>query len=190
MKKYVVYCHTNKINGKKYVGITSQKPEKRWGNGCNYSNNEYFYNSIKKHGWHNFMHEILYTDLCKDVACCIERKLIAEWNTASREFGYNLALGGEGAHSMSESTKAKLSKQRKGMKCSEETKRKMSDSKTGSGHWASVPVIQCDDFGNIIEQYANSREASRITGINDRNIRHCLRGKRQHAGGFVWKILE
>jgi hypothetical protein len=28
--------HINKINNKKYVGITKQKPEKRWSNGNHY----------------------------------------------------------------------------------------------------------------------------------------------------------
>jgi predicted GIY-YIG superfamily endonuclease len=43
MKKYYLYKHINKINGKIYIGITSQKPEKRWGtNGINYRNNKYF----------------------------------------------------------------------------------------------------------------------------------------------------
>ena len=50
-KKYCVYVHTNKFNGKKYVGITSMNPKDRWKNGNGYSNNSYFTNAIRKYGW-------------------------------------------------------------------------------------------------------------------------------------------
>ena len=43
---YSVYCHTNKFNGKKYIGITRRKPELRWKKGSDYKHNPYFYNSI------------------------------------------------------------------------------------------------------------------------------------------------
>ena len=43
-KSFFVYKHTNKINGKVYVGITSRKDVKiRWGtNGIGYKNNYHF----------------------------------------------------------------------------------------------------------------------------------------------------
>jgi hypothetical protein len=30
---YIVYLHVNRVNNKKYFGITSQNPLKRWNNG-------------------------------------------------------------------------------------------------------------------------------------------------------------
>lgn len=91
---YTVYCHTNIINGKKYIGITRQKPEKRWQNGYGYENT-YFWNAIKKYGWDSFKHDILYSGLTKEEACNIEIELIAKYKTAEREFGYNIAAGGQ-----------------------------------------------------------------------------------------------
>lgn len=38
-------------NGKKYIGRTKAKPERRWGkNGINYKK-AYFYNAILEFGW-------------------------------------------------------------------------------------------------------------------------------------------
>lgn len=92
---YCVYVHTNKINGKKYVGITSQKPNRRWGcNGDGYKS-QMFYKAIQKYGWDNFDHEILYTDLDKNTAGAIEMDLIERYKTNVPEYGYNLSIGGD-----------------------------------------------------------------------------------------------
>lgn len=93
---FIVYCHVNKINGKRYVGITSQLPAQRWGpNGCKYCN-QYFSAAIQKYGWDNFEHNILFTDLTEAEAKALERKLILDWNLTDPTIGYNITLGGEG----------------------------------------------------------------------------------------------
>ena len=95
-RKYCVYCHTNKVNGKKYVGITSRKPEKRWGkNGKGYKCCPYFYRAIKKYGWDTFTHDILFKELSKEEAESKEIELIAEWDLNNTKFGYNITKGGE-----------------------------------------------------------------------------------------------
>ena len=50
-KRYSVYIHTNKINSKKYVGITSQNVNTRWKNGQGYKDNERFFDDIREYGW-------------------------------------------------------------------------------------------------------------------------------------------
>lgn len=90
---YTVYIHTNKVNNKKYIGITSRTPEERWmSNGLGYRG-QGFYNAINKYGWDSFKHEIVATGLTKDEACLMEMNLISEYNT--NENGYNQSLGGE-----------------------------------------------------------------------------------------------
>ena len=134
---YTVYQHKNKINGKIYIGITSQKPEDRWGSqGCNYKSSPHFYSAIQKYGWNNFEHNILFTGLTKEQACLKEQELIKEYDLMNREFGYNSTSGGD-IFSMNEETKQKISQAMMGNKnglghpCSEEKKKKISEAQKG-----------------------------------------------------------
>ena len=78
---FCVYVHTNKINNKKYVGQTCQKPESRWGNqGCGYKGCLLFERAIQKYGWDNFEHKILYSNLTQKEACAYESLLINKYN--------------------------------------------------------------------------------------------------------------
>lgn len=113
-KKYIVYLHVNKINGKVYVGITSMEPELRWRDGKGYNSCEIMCRAINKYGWNNFDHIILCKTL-KDRAILLEKTLIAYYKR--KGISYNISGGGEGAGVMSESTKDKL-RQYKGERAS------------------------------------------------------------------------
>lgn len=91
---YFVYKHTSPT-GKIYIGITCQEPEKRWSNGNGYAGNDYFVKAIRKYGWDNFKHEILFSGLTKEEACQKEIELIAKYKSNQREFGYNISARGD-----------------------------------------------------------------------------------------------
>ena len=71
-----VYVHINKQNGKRYVGITSQKVEYRWNYGEGYKNSPHFYAAIHKYGWDGFEHLIVKSHLSKEEASNLEKNLI------------------------------------------------------------------------------------------------------------------
>lgn len=114
---YTVYKHTNRKNGKVYIGITGRKPEERWENGHGYYGQP-FYNAILKYGWNNFEHDILFSNLTEEEAKEKEIELIAEYKSSNSKYGYNASAGGESANGMihSEETKERISRSLKGRK--------------------------------------------------------------------------
>lgn len=114
---YIVYCHTNKINNKKYIGITRRTIEERWNYGFGYRKNKHFWQAIQKYGRKNgFYHEVIASNLTKEEAYNFEKLLINKLQTHVPEFGYNLDLGGSGDNEHSVKTRQKISKSKKG-KC-------------------------------------------------------------------------
>ena len=213
-RKWCVYIHTNKINNKAYIGITSIDPNKRWKYGNGYKYNKHFYASIQKYGWNNFEHIIWMNNLNQEEAQKIEILLISLFNTTNPNYGYNLSSGGEGASGAkrSEATKQKLreinlgeNNPNFGLKRSEETRKKISKARKGkpsnnplgiqgerkyvddNGNALRIQINQYTKNGEMINKFFNAQDASNKTGISRSSISNCLCGLSKTAGGYIWK---
>lgn len=122
---YKVYMHIFP-NGKKYIGITSQSLKDRFDGGYGYQT-PIMRNAIRKYGWENVIHELLYDNLSKEEAYKKEIELIEQHKTTNFEYGYNISKGGEGSNGCipSKETRGKMSNSHKGKQLSEETKEKI-----------------------------------------------------------------
>lgn len=134
-KLFIVYMHTAP-NDKKYIGITSVSPTKRWG----YKGHRYIYakngeithfgRAILKYGWDNIKHEILFSDMSREEACLKEKELIKKYKTSNYEFGYNKTSGGE-SFEFTEDVKKRMFRWTKEMKYPEEARKKIAESHRG-----------------------------------------------------------
>ena len=120
---YSVYKHETP-SGKVYIGITKQKPTKRWLRGKGYAMQPYFYNAILKYGWDNIKHEVLFTGLTREEAEEKEVELIAKYKSNQRKYGYNVDRGGR-VNRMSDETKEKIRNANLGKHHSKETCEKL-----------------------------------------------------------------
>lgn len=128
---YIVYKHTTPAN-KVYIGITSKSVNERWRNGNGYKHSPHFYAAIKKYGWDNIKHEVLFDNLTKEQAEQKEVELISTYNSTNREYGYNSDSGGNVNRYHNEETKQKIRNAHLGMKHTQETKDKISALKKGN----------------------------------------------------------
>lgn len=198
--KYYVYMHISP-SGKRYIGITSKKPEHRWNHGKAYWQNQYFTNAINKYGWDNFKHNVLFSNLSKKEACEKEKALIALYKSNNPQYGYNLSQGGENPAEgvkHSEETKARMSLSRTGQKRTKETCMAISSAKKGRtnglngriGQKCSKAgiVLQIDETSKkVVATYYGYYEMNRMTGYAQTPIKEAVCGKRKRAYGFLWQ---
>ena len=204
MKKYIVYIHIFP-NEKTYIGITSQKPEYRWRNGKKYDNNKYMKNAIKKYGWENIKHIILYTDLTKEQAEQKESELIKQYKSNNRLFGYNILNGGNIAKGMSREMIEKMRKDRKGKhysprtefkkghkpwttgkKMNDEFKEKLSKGHLGQIAWNRRKII-CLETNKV---YESIKKASEELNVKQSGISKVCRGIMKQTGNFHFKYYD
>ena len=167
-EQYTVYKHTNKINGKIYIGITFRKPELRWRNGSGYIANKHFYNAIKKYGWdEGFKHEIVATNLSKEDAEKLEIELIQKYNSTNQTYGYNINLGGHSLGQHSEETRKKISKAQ------------------------YKKVFQYDRFtGKFIRAFQSTIEAEAFLNIPNSDISSVCLKKMKTSHNFVFRYED
>lgn len=147
-----IYKITNTVNGKVYIGKTKD-PEKRWQRHLYFARahkNRKLYDSMNHYGYETFQFEVI--EACDDEEIDDrERYYIAQYNATDANYGYNTTAGGDGGDTFSnnpnkESLRRKFSEVHKGFRhseysksimrekalkrepCSDETKRKISDS--------------------------------------------------------------
>lgn len=108
MKNYKVYMHIFP-NNKVYIGITTQKVNRRWSNGKGYKNNIYMANAINKYGWDKVRHEVLAENLSKLEAEQKEIELISQYRANDRKYGYNILDGGNVSNGVNDATRKKMS---------------------------------------------------------------------------------
>lgn len=102
--KFIVYCHTNKLNGKAYIGWTNKSIDVRWREHCGASKKSllHFHLAIKKYGVGDeiWQHEILDVLAKQKGAKRAEIVWIEHRKTTNfheGHFGYNMTDGGDGA---------------------------------------------------------------------------------------------
>jgi len=147
MKGYI-YITTCLVNGKKYVGQSTNHKNK----GNYIGSGIAFKCAIRKYGTDNFVKEIIHDNILSlDELNKLERKYISEFNTLVPN-GYNIDLGGTNKGRCSNTTKLKISNNKKGkphnetqknanrnshigIKLSDETKNKISLAMRGKSSW-------------------------------------------------------
>jgi len=101
MKRYLAYKILCLVNGKGYIGITSNPINWRWNKHIfdAKASNAILYRAMRKHGVKNFRLMILTEAASVQELLVLERGLIAAHGTYAPA-GYNLTTGGEGVWNM------------------------------------------------------------------------------------------
>lgn len=193
--EYCLYVHKNKINGKRYIGITNNLSKRWYGKGKKYENCKRFWAAIQKYGWDNFEHTVLFTGLTLEEANRLEMEYIAKYQTQDKSKGYNINPGGDFVPTMlgkkhKESTKQKMREKAIDRTITEEQKERhrahMTGLLVGARNAKSKPVI-CLDTGKV---YACQRAAAADTGCDQSKISLCCQGKRSHTHGLKWAYAD
>ena len=180
-----IYCYTNKVNGKKYVGqavdflirhkkhIYSAYNEKQ-----KYDYNVPFHNAIRRHGIENFEIKILKEDLkTKNELNYWESYYIVEFDTlAKNRKGYNLASGGEGGNTYAGKTNEELA----------EISRKLSEANKGEKNPGATLVDRFTLDGIYVDTKYQFEYVEEL-GFSASGISLCCKGKRKTHKGYIFK---
>jgi group I intron endonuclease len=157
-----VYLITNKINGKKYVGLTQRTVDRRWKEhvnraaGCNY----WLHKALTKYGANNFTCEAIVSSLSKEALPELERMLIAEYRPE-----YNQTAGGEvtTGRKYSDAVKAIIRQKNTGKKRTPE--QRAANSALKKKQFLDNPELKARAVERIIAARSKINEGKRIAAV-------------------------
>ena len=177
-----MYVHYVPATGKRYVGVTGQKPERRFQNGCGYVKNKRFYADILKYGWASVETTVIAETDDFELATCFENAAMQRYDTLNEKHGYNDWSSGK-ENRPKASIGRKISKAKMGHSVSEETRQKLREHN-------GVPVAQMDMDGNFIRTFDSMAEAAKAVGAFKSNIWAVCQGRKRSCRGFRWMTLD
>ena len=193
-----IYKITNKVNGKVYIGQTSQGIRKRWSQHCCAEGCPKLHRAILKYGKRNFSVQRIDVASDKEEANQKEMYWIEQYDSANHEHGYNLSLGGAFGNFNAE-TRERMSESHKGEKNffygkhhSEDARERMSKAKKGmyaDGNHPRARKVICVETGEIFDTI---KEAAQKHGLSPQKISLVCIGTygRNTTGGLHWQYVE
>ena len=145
--KNVIYCYTNKINGKRYVGQTIQKLKKR--HGQHLSGKQLIDKKLKQYGVENFKLEVLHLADMYSIDMLEKHYIICLNTIVKNGEGYNIASGGSNGNSLAGKTNEEM----------EEFKRKISEAKKGKYMGENSP-----NYGKKMSEEAKRKMIETLKG--------------------------
>lgn len=195
-----IYAIKNSDDGKVYIGqsvdvefrLCNHFSKLKW----NRHDNEHMQRAFNKNPG-AFSWEIICE--CKEEQLDeLEIKYIREYESTNPENGYNRSYGGQLEHRATEETKRKMSDSKKGKKFTEEhcrrigeanRRRKLSDEtkrKIAKKH--GVPIVQYALDGTFVARYDSKIDAAIAVGLRSANsIHNVLSGKAKQSAGYRWE---
>lgn len=189
-----IYCITNKVNGKKYIGQTVNYTKRMYRHFHDEEEKCYKLNrALKKYGTDNFIMEPLihFTAINKQVRAkvlnCLERFYIERFDTYHN--GYNCTTGGAGLRDyiVSEETRKKLSESHKEHAKNNRLKYRNRPNKR--------EILQYDLHGRLCRLFPSIADAAKEFEDAEfesvkAGISANLKGIQPSAKGFIWKYKE
>jgi group I intron endonuclease len=163
----IVYCATNLVSGKKYVGVTTKTLCLRIQQHFRSKKRTPFNCALRAYGTNGFKIEQIDTAQSREELFQKEMKWIRELKTQHPN-GYNLTQGGDGIVNPSPEIRAKNAAEHRGKRASLETRRKMSVTRRGR----KMPV----GFADQVRRWMTGRIVSEET---KQKISEVQRGKKR-----------
>lgn len=212
----ICYCIKNKVNNKRYIGITTQLLKDRMKcheRSIDNNSKSAFHCAVRKYNKLNFEFEFInnYTGLITELELKeIEIDMIAKYSTFKE--GYNMTIGGDGGLgipinqydldgnflksyiSLSEAKRLTGISNSSISECLSEKLltaggflwTKLGENPKEYKYSREKSVIQTDKSGQFINKFSSIIEAANKTKVNFGNISSNCRNERMSAGGFVW----
>lgn len=128
----IIYKYTCRVNGKVYVGKTTQELSARHKQ-HRFGRHSPFNDALRKHGESNFVLEVL-VEVAPEFGNFAEMLFIAALRSNCRQFGYNITAGGEGTvgHHHRSETKERIRQKMTSRAVTNEFRKKMGLLKLGN----------------------------------------------------------